>query len=137
MKTKTLFTLLMVAAITFVMGCGGRRGGRQKLRGWQSNIDGSYKSEIFSGNTPFRGVTTFSSDGGKLGGTYELDDNGEKVTGLLTKFAITGKNTMKCRWTDKNGEGNFYLTFSEDLSSFKGTWDSDGEGGQSAWNGKR
>ena len=138
MKTSALFTLLMIAAITFVMGCDGTTmGGSQKISGWPLKIGGAYKSAIFTGDTEFPGTTTFKTSGGTLSGGYELTAGGEKVTGTLSDFAATGKNTLKCRWKDVNGVGNFTMTFSDDLASFKGKWDNDANDAGGAWNGKK
>ena len=80
MKTNTLLTLLMVTAIAFVMGCdSGFLGGGPKVSGWQSKIDGTYKSAIFTGSIEFPGTTTFKTSGGEMSGTYELTAGGEKV----------------------------------------------------------
>lgn len=138
MKTNVLFTLLTVAALTFLMGCDGTSmGGSQKISGWPLNIGGTYKSAIFTGETEFPGTTTFKASDGKLSGGYELTAGGEKVTGTLSDFAATGKNTLKCRWKDVNGVGNFTMTFSDDLASFKGKWDNDANDAAGAWNGKK
>ena len=134
MKTNVLFTLLMVAAVTFVMGCGtSGTGAAQDISGWPLKIGGAYKSDISS----FTGTTTFKIAGGKLSGGYELTDGGKKVTGTLSNFAASGKNTLKCRWKDINGVGDFTMVFSDDLSSFKGNWTNDDGGGGGAWNGKK
>ena len=137
MKTNVLFTLLLTAAVALVMGCPAAPGDGQELTGWQSKIAGAYKSAIFTGQTEFAGKTTFKTTGGKLSGTYELDDNGTKVTGTLTKFTAAGERKLKCRWKDTNGVGNFTLTFSADMSSFKGQWDNDADDAGGAWNGKK
>ena len=137
MKTNVLITLLLAAAIAFVMGCETTPGGGQKLSGWQSKIAESYKSAIFTGETEFPGTTTFKTSGGKLSGTYELTAGGEKVTGKLTKFTAVGDRKLKCRWEDPNGVGDFTLTFSPDLSSFKGEWENDDGDASGAWNGKK
>ena len=136
MKTNVLFTLLLVAAVAFVTGCDTTTGGGKELSGWQSKIAGSYKSAIFTGDIEYAGKTTFKTAGGAISGTYELDDNGTKVTGTLTKITPDGDRKLKCRWKDTNGVGNFTLTFSADMSSFKGKWDNDAGGG-GAWNGKK
>ena len=134
MKTNVLFTLLVVAAVAFMMGCeGGTVGSAQKISGWPLKIGGTYKSDI----SAFTGTTTFKVSDGKLSGGYELTAGGEKVTGTLSDFAATGKNTLKCRWKDINGVGNFTMVFSDDLSSFKGKWDNDADGAGGAWNGKK
>ena len=134
MKTNVLFTLLVVAAVAFMMGCeGGTVGSAQKISGWPLKIGGTYKSDI----SAFTGTTTFKVSDGKLSGGYELTAGGEKVTGTLSDFAATGKNALKCRWKDINGVGNFTMVFSDDLSSFKGKWDNDADGAGGAWNGKK
>jgi len=138
MKTNVLFTVLTIAAIAFVMGCDGTgMGGGQKISGWTSKIGGTYKSAIFTGKIEFPGTTTFKTSSEKLSGTYELTAGGEKVTGTLSDFKATGKNALKCRWKDVNGVGNFTMTFSDDLSSFKGKWDNDANDAGGAWNGKK
>ena len=138
MKTNALFTLLMAAAVAFVMGCETTPGGGQKLSSWQSKIAGSYKSVIFNGDAEFPAKTTFKNDAGKLSGTYELDNSGLIVTGTLSKFSVTGDRKLKCRWIDDASRvGNLNMTFSADLSSFKGHWDPDDGDGNGAWNGKK
>jgi hypothetical protein len=137
MKTNALFTLLMVAAVAFMMGCEATPGGGQKISSSSLKIAGTYKGAMFTGETEFPGSTTFKAGGGKLSGTYELTAGGEKVTGTLSDFSSTGKNKFKCRWKDPNGVGDFNLTFSDDLSSFKGTWDNDANDAGGAWNGKK
>ncbi len=138
MKTNILFTLLMVAALTFVMGCDGLGlGTTGKTSGELLKIDGTYKSEIFTGNTLFPGSTTFKTAGGALSGAYELTAGGEKVVGTLSDFVATGKNALKCKWKDKDGVGNFTMVFSDDLSSFKGKWTNDANKAGGAWNGKK
>jgi len=138
MKTNTLLTLLMVTAIAFVMGCdSGFLGGGPKVSGWQSKIDGTYKSAIFTGSIEFPGTTTFKTSGGEMSGTYELTAGGEKVTGTLSDFTVTGENALKCRWKDQNGVGDFTMVFSDDLSSFKGSWENDADGAAGDWNGKK
>ena len=134
MKTKVLFTLLMVAAVAFMMGCeGGTVGSAQKISGWPLKIGGVYKSDI----SAFTGTTTFKTSGGKLSGGYELTDGGKKVTGTLSDFAASGKNTLKCKWKDINGVGDFTMTFSADMASFTGKWTNENGGGGGAWNGKK
>jgi len=138
MKTNVLFTVLMIAAITFVMGCGtAGTGAPQEISGWPLKIGGTYKSDIFTGKTKFPGSTTFKVSEGKLSGGYELTADGKKVPGTLSNFAATGKNTLKCRWKDQNGVGDFTMVFSADLSSFKGKWTNEKGKAGGAWNGKK
>ena len=138
MKTSALFTLLIIAAAGFVAGCSGTPlGGEQEISGWPLKIGGDYESLIYTGKTEFPGKTVFKTEDGKLSGGYELTAGGDKVTGTLSDFKAVGKNTLKCRWKDINGVGNFTMVFADDMSSFKGNWDSDGKGGAGAWNGKK
>ena len=139
MKTNAVFALLLVAAVVLATGCDLFQGsGFQTGDGWSSGIAGSYKGIIFSGQTEFPGTTTFKiDDKGVLTGTYELDDNGTTVTGTLSDFQDLGKRKLSCKWHDKNGTGDFILTFTEDLSSFDGTWNNDGQDSASGWNGKK
>ena len=134
MKTNVLFTVLMIAAVTFVMGCGtAGTGAPQEISGWPLKIGGTYKSDISS----FTGTTTFKVSEGKLSGGYELTAGGKKVPGTLSNFAATGKNALKCRWKDQNGVGDFTMVFSDDLSSFKGKWTNDKDKAGGPWNGKK
>ncbi len=137
---NVLLTVLMVAAVTFVMGCGdgSENGTGQKITGWPLKIGGTYKGKIFAGaKINYPGKTTFKTAGGALSGVYELIDGDEKVTGTLSDFKATTKNTLTCTWTDKNGSGGFTLTFSDDLSSFTGKWTNEEGKGGGAWNGKK
>jgi hypothetical protein len=137
---NALFTVLIVAAMTFVMGCGDspENGTGQKITGWPLKIGGAYKGKVFAGaKINYPATTTFKTADGALSGAYELDDNGEKVTGTLSDFKPGAKNTLTCTWTDKNGSGGFTLTFSEDLSSFTGKWTNEEGKGGGAWNGKK
>jgi len=138
MKTSVLFTLLLAAAVAFVAGCETTPGGGRKISSWQSKIDGAYKSVIFNGDTDYPARTTFETKEGKLTGTYELDNFGIIITGKLHKFQVVGDRKLKCRWIDEEDRvGNLNVTFSEDLSSFKGHWDPDDGDGNGAWNGKK
>ena len=141
MKTRTVFALLMAAALVWMTGCQffQGRGGLQTGDGWTSRIAGSYKGDIFSGRiTKYAGTTTFKiDDKGVLTGTYELDDNGTTVTGTLSDFTDLGGGKLACKWHDKNGTGDFTLTFAEDLSAFDGLWSNEGQDATSAWNGKK
>lgn len=136
MRTNALHILLLAAVVACVMGCGTTQQDEQKLDDWQSRIPGSYKSVIFNGETGYAAKTTFKSDKDKLSGTYELDHDGITITGELRKFSVTGDRKLKCRWLDdESREGNFNLTFSADMSNFKGHWDRDDGDGNGAWNG--
>ncbi len=138
MKTSALFTLLLAAAVAFVAGCETTPGGGRKISSWQSKIDGNYKSVIFNGDTDYPAKTAFKTKDGKLSGTYELDNFGITITGKLHKFQVVGDRKLKCRWIDEEDRvGNLNVTFSEDLSSFKGHWDPDDGDGNGAWNGKK
>ena len=138
MKTNALFTLLGAGLVAFQMGCETTPRGGRKVSDWQSKIAGDYKSVIFNGDTDYPAKTTFKVDGGKLSGTYELDNFGMIITGKLHKFSVIGDRKLKCRWIDEEDRvGNLTVTFSPDLSSFKGHWDPDDEDGKGAWNGKK
>ncbi|MDP6545972.1 MAG: hypothetical protein QGH60_18485 [Phycisphaerae bacterium] len=138
MKTNVLFITLLTAAVAFVTGCETTPGSGRKISGWQSKIDGSYKSVIFNGETDYPAKTTFKTKDGKISGTFEMDNFGLTITGKLVKFRVVGDRKLKCRWiNDEDRAGNFNLTFSEDLSSFKGHWDPDDGDGKGAWNGKK
>jgi len=138
MKTNVLITLLITAMIAFVTGCEATPGGGRRISSWQSKIDGSYKSVIFNGDTDYPAKTTFKTVGGKLSGTYELDNFGITITGKLHKFSVVGDRKLKCRWIDDEDRvGNLNMTFAEDCSSFKGHWDPDDGDGDGAWNGKK
>jgi len=129
MRTRALFILLLAAMAAFVMGC---------QTPWQSKLDGSYKGIIYNGPDEYPATTTFKGDGEKVSGTYRLDVGGTEYTGDLIKFSIPGDRKLKCRWHDSvDRRGNFSMTFSPDLSSFKGQWDADDGQGDGAWIGKK
>jgi len=156
MKTNVLLTLALVVAVVVAGGCQS-----SKIKGadtWPGQIAGSYKSAIFTGETEFPGTTVFTVDEkGQLAGTYKLtEQDGTVVTGKLSNFkeagpnqltVVTGKlsnfkeagpNQLKCKWVDKNGTGDFKLTFKKDLSSFEGSWNNTENSEQwHAWNGKK
>jgi len=129
MKTNALFTLLLVAVVAFAAGC---------QTSWQSKIAGNYKSVIFNGDDEYDAKTSFKAGGDKLSGEYELDVYGTVITGKLSKFNVIGDRQLKCRWRDDEDRvGDFSMTFSQDLSSFKGHWEPDDGDGNGAWNGKK
>ncbi len=142
MKTNAVFVLLLVAAVVLVGAC--EPEAKPKPKGpaaaakWESKIAGSYKGAIYSGATEYFGTTRFKVDKkGALSGTYELMDEGTKITGKLSGFSIVAKNKLECKWVDSNGEGAFKVTFKDDLASFEGTWNLDGTDAWSDWNGKK
>lgn len=142
MKMNALLTLLLVAVVVLAAGC--EPEAKPKPKGpaaaakWESKIGGSYKGIIYTGQTEYPGTTTFQVDKkGGLSGTYELMDEGTKVTGKLSDFRIVAKNKLECKWVDTNGTGAFKVTFKDDLSSFKGTWNNDDNEEWSDWNGKK
>jgi len=139
MKTNVVFALLLAVAAAFVTGCqttpcccG------QKLGPWQSRIAGAYKGAIFNDQDGYDAKTTLMINEGKLSGKYEMDVMGSECTGKLHEFKITGDRKLKCRWEDyTNRVGSLTMTFSSDLSSFKGHWEADDCNGSGAWNGKK
>ena len=67
---------------------------------------------------------------------YGLEHDGKISLGTLGTFSVTGDRKLKCRWLDDAGRvGDLKLTFSADLSSFKGHWAPDDGDGNGAWNG--
>ena len=131
MKTSTLFTLLLAATVTFMMGC-------QTTDSWKSKIGGSYKGIIFNRGDEYPATTTFKTDGDKVSGNYSLDVGGTEYNGDLAEFSVTGDRSFKSRWHDNvDRRGNFSMTFSPDGSSFKGKWDADDGDGDGEWNGKK
>ena len=138
MKTSTLFTLLLSAAIAFVAGCQTPSVDKSKSVDIKAKIAGSYTGVIFNGGDEYPTTTTFKTEGGKLSGVYKLDVYGTDHEGTLGEFKEAGAGKFKCRWNDDmDREGNFSMTFSPDGSSFKGNWDADDGDGDGEWNGKK
>ena len=137
MKMNVMFTLFLVVAVGLAAGCEAKKvTGADALA---TQIAGSYKSSIFSGSTEFPGTTKFGVDkDGAITGTYQLtEQDGTVVPGKLTDFRTVGPNKLQCKWEDKNGTGDFVLTFKADMSSFEGLWNDDGSDEKHAWNGKK
>jgi len=106
--------------------------------GWQSKIAGEYPGTITNAGEEFPSKTTFKIEGDKISGAYELDVNGMQYSGALSKFTIVDELKFKCRWRDdEEREGNLTGTFAPDLLSFEAQWDSDDEGGDGDWKGKK
>ena len=140
MKTNAVLALFLVVAVVLVSGCQGQSiaGKGQKVEGWAARIGGSYKGGIWTGKTRFPGTTKFNVDAkGLLSGTYELDEKGTTVPGTLSDFRVAGNRQLECRWKDKNGTGDLKMTFTDNLSSFKGFWSLDGKEQKHPWNGTR
>jgi len=139
MKPPTVYLVIMLAATVLATGCQVfQGGGAGAADGWTSNIAGSYKGIIYTGQTEYPGTTTFAMDDkGMLKGTYALDENGTTVPGTLTDFREVGPRKLTCTWHDKNGSGPFVLTFTEDLSAFDGLWSNAGQPPTHGWNGKK
>ncbi len=138
MKTNALYALFLAAVVAFVTGCEPTPQSGQKLGDWQSKIPGSYVSVISGAETEYPAKTVFAIDGGTLSGTYALEHDGTISIGTLSEFSVTGERKLKCRWLDDSGSvGDFELTFSEDLFSFKGQWKADSGDGSGAWNGNQ
>ena len=131
MKTNALFTVLLVVMVALAAGC-------ETPGNWQSKIAGTYPGAIFNGPEEYSSTTTFKFDGGKLSGTFEMDVDGAKIDGNLREFTVTGEREVKCRWINYvQRAGDLNVTFSPDLSSFKGNWTPDDQDGSGAWNGKK
>ena len=131
MKTNALFTVLLVVMVALAAGC-------ETPGSWQSKIAGTYPGSIFNDPEEYPSTTTFKFDKGKLSGTFELEVDGTTIDGNLREFAVTGERKLKCRWINyEQRAGDFNMTFSPDLSSFKGNWVPDDQNGSGAWNGKK
>ena len=129
MKTNTLLVLLLAAMVAVMTGC---------QADWKSQIGGIYKTTIYNGADEYAAKTTFKNEGGKISGEYELDVFGTEHVGVLRKFSAVGGRKLKCQWhDDMDRTGYFSMTFSQDMSSFKGQWDADDGDGDGAWNGKK
>jgi len=137
MKTSILFPLLFAAAAVMVTGCQNALEVESKSGPWQSKIDGQYAG-VISNVDKYPSKTTLTTKDGKLTGKYELEADGVVYGGTLGTFTVTGDRRIKCKWTDDTSRvGKLSMTFSADLSSFKGKWaDDDGER-DGDWNGKK
>ena len=139
MKMNVALAVMLVGAMVLASGCPAPQGSPAGGAKWASKAAGSYKGGIFSGATEFPGTTKIQADkSGKLSGTYELKEaDGTVVKGTLSDFRTVGDRKLECKWTDKNGTGDFEITFAADLASFKGQWNNADNDQKHAWNGKR
>lgn len=103
-----------------------------------SRMAGRYVGEVFNGGDMDPVVTTFFiTPDGRLKGNYVAEDEIEIVEGTVSNvFNIEGR-TYSFEWTDKYGEGQAVLVFSEDFSSFKGFWTDNSGSDQLPWSGTR
>jgi hypothetical protein len=132
MKTSLLFGLLMAISIGFVAGCGDNLATSAKSAPWQTKIAGKYPGIIGEGGGEADGTTWFTVVGDKVTGTYEVG----MYSGVLKDFKVVGDRKFQCTWVDiDDREGVITATFSEDLSSFSGTWEADD--GDGIWQGKK
>ena len=139
MKTNVVLALMLVAAMVLASGCPAPQQTPAGPDRWVTKAAGSYKGGIFSGKTEFPGTTRFQVDKkGSPSGTYELKEkDGTIVTGKLSDFRVVGDRKLACKWADKNGTGDFEMTFAEDFARFEGLWNDAGKEQKHAWNGKK
>ena len=133
MKTNLLFGLFMAISIGLVVGCNNTLDGPSaKPAGWQSKIAGEYPGIIGEGGSETEGTTWFKVVGDKVTGTFEVG----MYAGVLKDFKVVGDRKFQCTWVDEDDrQGVITGTFSEDLSSFSGTWEADDGDGE--WQGKK
>ena len=138
---KMIAALAWCAAVAAVLVAGCQQVAEKgpSLGSWVGRIAGSYKGTIWSGRTQFPGTTELHLDQNRmLTGTYVFTEKGgTAVPGRLSGFRLVGLRKLLCRWEDKNGTGDFRMTFSDDLSRFDGLWDADGMEQKHAWNGAK
>ena len=139
MKTNVALALMLVGAMVLASGCPAPQGSPAGGAKWVTKAAGSYKGGIFTGKTEFPGTTKVQADKkGALSGTYELKEaDGTVVKGTLSDFRTIGDRKLACKWKDKNGTGDFEMTFAADLASFEGLWNNAGQEQKHAWNGKK
>lgn len=91
-------------------------------------ITGTYHGEVFNGSDMDPVITTFTLSGGRLSGTYQVDEENGAYTGTLSNIIFDDSRTISMEWTDKFGEGLAFMEFTRDFSSFNGEWtDKDGQ----------
>ena len=103
-----------------------------------SKMTGRYVGEVFNGGDMDPVVTTFfvTADG-RLRRNYIAEDEMEIIEGTVSNvFNIEGR-TYSFEWTDKYGEGQAVLVFSEDFNSFKGFWTDNSGSDQLPWSGTK
>jgi hypothetical protein len=99
---------------------------------------GKYVGEVYNGNDMDPVMTTFILlPDGRLKGNYVAQDEVEVVEGTISNaYNIEGR-TYSFEWTDKYGEGQAVLIFSEDFSSFDGFWTEKSGSDELPWTGQK
>jgi len=102
-----------------------------------ANIAGIYTGLVFNGGDldPVRTTITFA--GGRLGGSYSVDDESGELQGTLSSFVFEDSHTLALEWTDMYGEGYVRLVFSPDYRRFDGHWGSYDSDSTNPWYGVR
>ena len=106
--------------------------------GYSAENTVTYCGSVFSGSSITEIVTNFHFSGEEeLRGSYKFLENGRPVSGtLVSKEALKNRRAMLL-WTDKYGEVNLAVTFSENFDSFDGKWGARREAPTNSWQGKK
>lgn len=103
-----------------------------------ARMAGKYVGQVYNGNDMDPVVTTFIvQPDGRLKGNYVAQDEVEVVEGTISNaYNIEGR-TYSFEWTDKYGEGQAVLIFSEDFTSFDGYWTDKSGSDELPWDGQK
>jgi hypothetical protein len=135
---RAIVVVLMAVAAVWMGGCQSVSREPSRQDDWVSQIVGTYKGIIWSGEEEIPATTMLFRDGkGVLSGKYEMSEEGGVVAGKLYECSVVGNRKMKCKWEDEYGTGDLSLEFSDDLSRFEGLWNADGDSESYLWNGAK
>lgn len=102
-----------------------------------AHIAGTWIGQVFNGGDLDPVRTTFTFAGGRLGGSYSVDDESGDLQGTLSSFVFEDSHTLALEWTDMYGEGYVRLVFSPDYRRFDGHWGSYDSDSVNPWYGEK
>ena len=133
-KTLTLSTLWLSLATPLALA---------DSTGWVQQVPGAYSGQVSGGNYSAPIITEFIlTTDGDLFGSYAILENAgtaeaDLALGVLTNCQANVDYQLSCTWHDRYGSGTLNLGFTEDLATFDGQWNADGETVIFPWTGER
>jgi hypothetical protein len=113
--------ILLVVALLGAGLSAGRARADAPAPAWAATITDSYVGREWNAGVMACARTEFSLRGSALVGHYWIGDK-EPFEGDLTDFVPTDAHSGTFTWTDRYGEGAFYVRFAEDGLSFYSLW---------------